>query len=183
MISLSRALREAYKSDDSVRLLKNALPNTPTMDQFYHYKGWHEEGGTVRSDVNGLYIIHSEDYHDLDEFGEFIRMRRSVKQAFFDDYCNVGAGAIISEITIKDAAISGLPTHSDQTNQIHWACVGSSLWKTFVGEKTFSFLMEPGDVLFIRKGTLHKVDSITPRAGIIMSVGTELEGYEREKSY
>lgn len=173
------------KHDKPFFLIKNILNNVPSMDQIKNFKTKAERSNTIRSDVPDLYVIHAQDISEFNDFGDFKILSKTIKTVFSDknEYENVGAGLLISETTRDKSAISGLPSHSDQTNQIHWACHGEAEWKISWNNSIKTYIVGPGDVFFLSKGTVHSVESITPRASIIISVGKELEGYEKERNY
>jgi mannose-6-phosphate isomerase-like protein (cupin superfamily) len=58
------------------------------------------------------------------------------------------------------------PEHKDDYDVIYWQCIGKTLWKV---EGYGDFMMEPGDLIYIPKGTYHRTVSITPRLGFSMA--------------
>ena len=63
-------------------------------------------------------------------------------------------------------AAETFPKHRDDCDIIYWQCIGKTLWKV---EGRGDFMMEPGDLIYIPKGTYHKTIPITPRLGFSMA--------------
>jgi ribosomal protein L16 Arg81 hydroxylase len=63
-------------------------------------------------------------------------------------------------------AAKGFPKHKDDYDVIYWQCIGKTLWKV---EGHGDFEMEPGDLIYIPKGTYHEVIALTPRLGFSMA--------------
>jgi mannose-6-phosphate isomerase-like protein (cupin superfamily) len=56
--------------------------------------------------------------------------------------------------------------HKDNVDVWFWNCQGQTKW---VMEDKESFILNPGDLIFVSKGIYHEVIPLTPRAGISMS--------------
>ena len=62
--------------------------------------------------------------------------------------------------------------HKDNLDVWFWQCQGKTKWKV----KRKEYILKPGDLIFVPKGIVHNVTSLTPRAGISMSnVKSEIE--------
>jgi mannose-6-phosphate isomerase-like protein (cupin superfamily) len=68
-----------------------------------------------------------------------------------------------------DPANSGTYQHTDPHDVIHWQCRGASEW--FMGDNMQSFILEPGDVMWFKAGTKHKIENITEKYALIFNAG------------
>ena len=76
---------------------------------------------------------------------------------------------IMSDIT---GLGSGLVPHGDRCEQIHWNCIGSSIWivKRFDGEEK-KYILNPGDIIRMPINMYHCVETLyAPRAAIVYSI-------------
>ena len=55
--------------------------------------------------------------------------------------------------------------HNDDMDVWFWQCQGLSRW--VLDDKEFT--LEPGDLIYVKKGIYHNVSALTPRAGVSMS--------------
>jgi len=55
--------------------------------------------------------------------------------------------------------------HNDDRDVWFWQCQGQSRWVLDDRE----FILEPGDLIYVKKGIYHNVSALTPRAGVSMS--------------
>jgi ribosomal protein L16 Arg81 hydroxylase len=160
------------KSGDKVVLFKNAFPIVPTWEEFdFQRKNnkrpvrWDNPDLTVSFETLGSPI--------MSEFESFKTFRDILAEIWgwqlWDE------PALIMATNLE--AVSGLGAHFDPCEQIHWNCIGSTLWKIYEDDYqtvTEEFILEPGDVIFLPTGRIHGVSSITtPRAGIAFSVRSE----------
>jgi len=56
--------------------------------------------------------------------------------------------------------------HKDESDVWYWQCIGSTQWKIFEFNKTISYTLEPGDIIYVPKGIFHDVIPLSPRVGI-----------------
>lgn len=60
-----------------------------------------------------------------------------------------------------------IPTrHSDPVDGLYIQCTGSAKWTAYYENETESFILSPGDAIFIPKGIEHTVETLEPRAAI-----------------
>jgi mannose-6-phosphate isomerase-like protein (cupin superfamily) len=60
-----------------------------------------------------------------------------------------------------------IPTrHSDPVDGIFIQCTGKTLWTAYYADSTESFVVHPGDAMFIPKGIEHTVETLEPRTAI-----------------
>ena len=62
--------------------------------------------------------------------------------------------------------------HNDPVNVMYWNVLGQSKWEIFYDDRVDSFILNPGDLIFVPAGLMHEVTSITPRAAISFMFGT-----------
>ena len=56
--------------------------------------------------------------------------------------------------------------HKDRNNVYYWQCIGKTKW---VVDGYGTFILEPGDLIYIPMGVYHEVIPLTPRLGISMA--------------
>lgn len=56
--------------------------------------------------------------------------------------------------------------HSDPIDVIYCQFIGSVTWTIFDEDKFESFVLNPGDIIYVPKSVMHEVTSLTPRAAI-----------------
>jgi mannose-6-phosphate isomerase-like protein (cupin superfamily) len=59
--------------------------------------------------------------------------------------------------------------HSDPVDGFYIQCEGQTTWRAFYKDKAESYLVNPGDLLYIPKGIDHSVESMNVRAAISVS--------------
>lgn len=68
---------------------------------------------------------------------------------------------------------SPINIHPDRRDTLYWQCIGSTTWNIYPDEKNLSqfksFILNPGDVIFVPKGVSHTVLTGEPRAAIAFS--------------
>lgn len=61
--------------------------------------------------------------------------------------------------------------HSDPIDVIYCQFVGSVRWDIFYESGTQSFILEPGDIIYVPKSIMHEVVSLSPRAALSFMFG------------
>lgn len=56
--------------------------------------------------------------------------------------------------------------HKDGSDVWYWQCIGSTQWKIFEFNETISYILEPGDIIYVPRGIFHDVIPLSPRVGI-----------------
>jgi mannose-6-phosphate isomerase-like protein (cupin superfamily) len=154
------------------KIFKKAFVTTPTWDDMQGYIEFSKTAGNYRSDYEGFYILHCKEHHDIShmkgtkEFLEFMGKVYDKVPATQDCFTFV-----ISENYRALTDLSGIKKHTDTTDTIHWTTVGATIWTLYQDGQAHEYLVEPGDIVFIKYGTEHGVESLTPRAGIVYSGG------------
>jgi len=156
-------------------LFKNAITPVPDFKAFTDYIEFSKEAGNFRSDTEGLYVIHTDpNNHDLSNFLEAQDLRNSTRTIYGDEIDSVGITLLLSEYSKDDInTATGITKHYDQQDTIHWGCVGSSIWHLYKDEPDeieFEYIVEPGDIMFIKKHIVHDVKSLSVRAACILTM-------------
>lgn len=158
----------------SHKVFKNALQPTPAWETFMDYIEKSKIIGNYRSDYEGFYILHTGgDDEELGDFGKLNDFNAAMKKAYAGEIKSSGITFVISKIYRSITDRSGIMKHTDPTDTIHWHCVGATIWRFFEGDSVIEHIVEPGDIIYIKQGTEHEVESLTPRSGIVFSPMTE----------
>ena len=56
--------------------------------------------------------------------------------------------------------------HKDESDVWYWQCIGSTQWKIFESNETISYILEPGDIIYVPRGIFHDIIPLSPRVGI-----------------
>lgn len=92
--------------------------------------------------------------------------------SLFNRFCENNPKKIPNNITIKEYGIDGdswnPKVHFDRENRFFIQGGGQSLWRLFDDSNnlTDAIILNPGDLAFIPKGSLHSVESVGPRHSI-----------------
>lgn len=157
------------KEEPKEFIFRNAFPDVVTFDEF---KLFREDTGKKRETrwEDGKLSIDFEDDGSpiMSKNKAFHYFRSNLYEVWGDDLWDEPA-FIMTELSGDG---SGLRPHSDVCQQVHWNCVGQTLWTVtrFDGEDV-KYVLNPGDVIFLADGMKHGVVSLTvPRAGIAYSI-------------
>jgi hypothetical protein len=154
------------------KIFKKALVQTPSWQDMMDYVEFSKTAGNYRSDYEGFYILHCGKDHDISHFNgadEFLKVMTAI---YGDDTSSQSCFTfVISENYRALKSRSGIMRHTDTTDTIHWNTVGATIWTLYQDDQAHEYLVEPGDIVYIKYGTEHGVESLTPRAGIVFSGG------------
>lgn len=164
-------LIEVRKSNLGYKLYKNVLHPVPEWNVFLEYIEKTKIDGNYRSDRPGFYVLHANKQSDFYIFKSFDIFQKALFEIYPEIISESGATAVISETYRNIAEVSGISKHTDPQDTIHWNCVGATIWKFYEKDSFVEEIVEPGDIIFVRSGTEHEVESLTPRAGIVYSAG------------
>jgi len=160
-------LRNA-KNANEVTYFRGGLPFSAQWSDLVEYREKANHNREVRWDNPNLSITFEIPGSPLLTQFDWFKPYRDALIEVWGDYVWDEPATIMSSVMGDN---SGLGTHSDICPQIHWNLIGYTLWE--VGNKTF--LMNPGDVIFIPTAEPHSVRSLSaPRAGIAYSIKNEL---------
>lgn len=157
----------------SHKIFKNVFQPTPSLEDVLKYVEESKTKGTYRENAKGLYIIHSHDRSDFKGYGAYDEFFNSTKQIYEDinETENFGLTVVASEIYRALVTVSGITKHTDQTDTVHWTTSGATIWRIFDEDNTHEYVVEAGDVFYVKKEVEHEVESLTPRAGLVISAG------------
>jgi uncharacterized RmlC-like cupin family protein len=65
--------------------------------------------------------------------------------------------------------------HEDPNDVISWHCIGTVEWRIYEGDNYKSYILEPGDIFYCPKGTVHQIVVSEPRASIVMDYFNPLD--------
>jgi len=171
MENFTESLKECILSSDIThKVFRGVLPDTPTSDVFLEYIEKAKLQNKHRSDFEGFHIVNGPDTNDL------FKMKNAKK---FDTFCSEayeepiksrhGYSLVVSELIDGQEGVSksGIASHVDEHDTIHWACGGDSLWIISDKDGDHEYILSSGDVIYVKENTLHDVKSLSKRAGII----------------
>jgi mannose-6-phosphate isomerase-like protein (cupin superfamily) len=153
------------------KIFKKALVQTPSWQNFMDYVELSRTAGNYRSDYEGFYILHVDQFHDISHFNGAAEFLRVMGEVYGSKASQGQFTFVISENYRALAERSGITKHTDTTDTIHWNTVGATIWTLYQNGQANEYLVEPGDIVYIKYGTEHGVESLTPRAGIVFSGG------------
>jgi mannose-6-phosphate isomerase-like protein (cupin superfamily) len=165
--------KEVKLSGISHKIFKNVFQPTPSLETMLQFVEDSKAKGTYRSDREGFYIIHSHDPADFEGYGaydDFLSAARTV-YTDLDEMQNFGTTMVASEKYRAIVEVSGIMRHTDQTDTIHWTTSGATIWRIFDKDGEHEYVVEAGDIFYVKHEIEHEVESLTPRAGIVLSAG------------
>jgi uncharacterized RmlC-like cupin family protein len=65
--------------------------------------------------------------------------------------------------------------HEDPNDVISWHCIGTVEWRIYGKDDYKSYILEPGDIFYCPKGTVHQIVVSEPRASIVMDYFNPLD--------
>lgn len=65
--------------------------------------------------------------------------------------------------------------HEDPNDVVSWHCIGTVEWRIYSGDDYKSYILEPGDIFYCPKGTVHQIVVSEPRASIVMDYFNPLD--------
>lgn len=178
------------KEDSKVLFVKSAFKSYPRWEDFYNiFKESYAKGKADLSSPSTLTIDNSESYSDI--FNTIIDRLSSVhggdKIAVLsivhflnanDNTVPEAAGAFCEDFMSAnpnklppgfDFSLFQPTVHSDPVDGFYIQCEGQTTWRVFYKDKVESYLVSPGDALYIPKGIDHSVESMNVRAAISVS--------------
>jgi len=160
---------ENIRSTKKVVVLKNAIPNTPDLEFFQNHRIIAMPHMRSKWLSDSLSMAWEEDgCPELNKHAGFAKFRNSLLEYFGKNLWDSPA-AILSNVSGEN---SGFTFHVDNGEQVHWQCLGKSLWSfKYPDGSEESKELEPGDIIYIPWGVGHGVISLeSPRAGIVFSI-------------
>jgi uncharacterized RmlC-like cupin family protein len=65
--------------------------------------------------------------------------------------------------------------HEDPNDVISWHCIGTVEWRIYNGDEYESYHLNPGDIFYCPKGTVHQIVVSEPRASIVLDYFNPLD--------
>lgn len=165
-------------------LLKSFTSSLPTWEDFLNHldAANKKESGIIQdySDLNKSYGKIQINKDKSIQFGNSLHFKiTEYCLPIFNDIFNSygkGGGVFMDLVSRLD---SNYELHYDGTDVFHFQCLGTSEWQLSKTKEDFdsgiqdTLVMNPGDLMFIPKGTWHKVRSLSPRVGMTMNYNYE----------
>jgi mannose-6-phosphate isomerase-like protein (cupin superfamily) len=180
----------AAKKEKTVVFFKNAFKTTPSWDDFYSiFKQSHEIGNADLSAPGTLTVDNSENYGDVfEEITESLSDKHPGKKIAvlsIVHFLNANDNTVPEGVeSFQEAFMAANPNklppnfdfslfqptiHSDPVDGFYVQCEGSTTWRVYYEDTPETYLVTPGDALYIPKGVLHSVESLNVRAAISVS--------------
>ena len=135
---------------------------------------------------------------DLSLFTDLYKNRTEVLDAYAKNYSNIkiASGGFLENPSVKEfyskcleiygepntfytfegAKNSGSNTHSDSADVIHWQCHGKSEWTLYDDtSEPVKIILEPGDVIWFKKGQKHSTFNLEPKMSLIFMSNEDLK--------
>jgi len=153
--TLFHFIDDCFKNNLEYAVYRNWSQPTPTWTEFENLYNIVRQSGRIS--IKGL---------DITKEMEFFQ--KSAIEAYPDIEYELFAMEAESFRNL-DPSNSGTYQHTDPHDVIHWQCRGASEW--FMGEEMQSFILEPGDLIWFKAGTKHKIENITEKYALIFNCG------------
>lgn len=138
--------------------MQNIFPKTITWDESFDYMTKVvEEDSPVRIGKYFTIITHTAHYH-LDKVKTICNEIEKLENR--NANVDIADAHMYMGLTAKSESIG---KHHDDCEVIFWQCIGQTEWT--VGEND-KYILCPGDCIYIPKGTMHEVKSLSPRMGV-----------------
>ena len=180
----------AKQSNDAV-LIKNIFSNTPSWDDFINNLNQKFNSEKTIDIYDKRFHNNVLFYNKLDPIS-FTKIRSA------EDYSNniieksFPIYEIINNLNIQISYVKSILNfvgneadyyiHADHHDVISWHCIGQVEWRIYKGleqqnpppsetnEPYESYILSPGDVLFVPGGIVHQVVVTEPRASILFNI-------------
>jgi hypothetical protein len=165
-VELFKSLKESQQEF----VFRNAFPDTPSFEDFINFREKSNKIEPTRWEYDFKLSLNFELEGSpfLSQNKNFYNFRENLYQVWGDELWDEPAIIITEEM--GDG--SGLGKHFDPCPQIHWNCIGKTVWvvERFDGTE-MKYVLNPGDIIYLAEGMKHAVSTITsPRAGIAYSI-------------
>lgn len=154
--------------------VKGAFMNTPVWQEFVTFINWaYQADPIVVPDQEGVTNIGTIRFYDplTMSIGRVTREHFPQLQTMSDTLQEFGedieGGISVISLTTAERSTG---KHCDNKDVVFWQCIGKTEWTVWYKEEEFVYILEPGDVIYIPRLTMHQVVSIEPRASISMAL-------------
>lgn len=162
-----------HKQESKIAVLKDFCTDTPSWQEFIDYidksskvkepmlpDGPNEYDKALGAVAIGNVLIKESFYFYIGEDGHINKASEQIDQSFSDTFKAPGG---ISSIYINlSSNIKNIPQHFDAHDNFYWQCIGSTTWHC----QDQTYVVNPGDMVYIPSKTYHGVDFSMPRAAI-----------------
>lgn len=168
------------KNNNSVLHIKGLFNETPTWNNFidnldYSFNSgikMQESGEKDQERLYGMACVRSQFHTNIIDImkknSTFYPGSELVKKNISDLLDKkISMSNVLINFVTKEKTIN---PHKDLTDVVSWHCIGSVEWRIFNedNEDNYdSYILNPGDVLYVPEGKKHTVVALTPRASII----------------
>lgn len=178
------------KAEHQIVFLPNAFQNTPSWNTFYNiFKMALGSNDLEMPDFRTLTVANSEEYSDdfnhivssLERvhpgmrLGAFSRIHFATihnndvpeaADAFYKHFVKINPDKLLSR---DDPSEFQPMIHTDPVSNFYLQCEGQTIWRAFYKDRTDSYIVNPGDMIYVPTGVNHSVESMTIRAAVITS--------------
>jgi len=163
-------------------LLKKVLPNVPGWEDFIKNLYNKANSEQLMKYGHGRNLKDIAVYNYLDPFVAFaantedengLKVFKNVT-----DFLNIYLGAEFFNIKsiINFAGYEAdYFKHEDPNDVISWHCIGTVEWRIYNGDEYESYHLNPGDIFYCPKGTVHQIVVSEPRASIVLDYFNPLD--------
>lgn len=149
--------RSVFPNDYNWQTFINHLDKSIIVDPLSQKQGCKEVVGSINFWQNLTMTVENmsdDSFPELDMKSEFIKSMHKGE--------TIGQFAAIS--FTKHEPTTG--KHSDPVDVFYWQCIGDVEWTLYYNDIEESFILNPGDIIYVPEGIIHEVKSLTPRASI-----------------
>jgi hypothetical protein len=153
-VAFTNVFDSGYSWDNFINHINDVYDKTSANNGNYDYKQvvgliniWHKFTYTLEG-------LNSSNFPDLDKKYEYLKtMHPNQGIGYF--------GAV--SLTSKEPTTGN---HTDPIDVMYCQFIGSVIWKIEYEDRVETFVLNPRDMIYVPKGLMHEVTSLTPRAAI-----------------
>jgi hypothetical protein len=166
-----QAIKES-KANHKVLVIKDFYKDTPSWQEFMDYIDKSSKVEKPMSDAPNEYdqslcaviignvIVKQNFYYYLGMDWHMNKATEEIEKAFNNVFNAVGG---LSSIYLNVSSnVRNVEQHTDELDNFYWQCIGSTTWHC----EDNSYIVNPGDMVYIPSKTYHGVDFSMPRAAI-----------------
>jgi len=161
------------KANHNVLVIKDFYKDTPSWQEFMDYidKSSHVIDARMPSEPNeydksldaviiGNVVVKQNFYYYVVMDWHMNKATEEIEKAFTDFFDAIGG---ISSIYLNTSSnVNNVKQHFDDLDNFYWQCIGSTTWHC----KDKTYVVNPGDMVYIPSKSYHGVDFSMPRAAI-----------------
>ena len=139
--------------------MKEVLMKTPSWQDFIDQIDF--------SFLNKLELKGNSDFGIVVEDSDTIRQVRNLEQRIIKNNPNYRLTHTQCYLSLSSKSTT-FGKHNDTTDVWFWQCIGQTKW-TVWDPDPITYILNPGDIIYVPVGMYHDPQPVTPRAG--MSIG------------